>query len=68
MRVKACGGNPESEERKMAMRKEKEELKLDFSGEKPATPLLDTINHPIHMKNLGRKVSYKKIKVVSLSI
>ncbi|XP_042025833.1 probable 1-deoxy-D-xylulose-5-phosphate synthase 2, chloroplastic [Salvia splendens] len=55
MRVKACGGSPESEERNMAMRKEKEELKLDFSGEKPATPLLDTINHPIHMKNLARK-------------
>nr|AAR95699.1 putative 1-D-deoxyxylulose 5-phosphate synthase [Ginkgo biloba] len=27
--------------------------KIDFSGEKPATPLLDTINYPIHMKNLS---------------
>ncbi|KAE8660257.1 putative 1-deoxy-D-xylulose-5-phosphate synthase [Hibiscus syriacus] len=26
---------------------------LNFSGEKPSTPLLDTINHPIHMKNLS---------------
>ncbi|KAL1569699.1 1-deoxy-D-xylulose-5-phosphate synthase [Salvia divinorum] len=55
IRVKACGGSSESEERNMAMRKEKEDLKLDFSGEKPPTPLLDTINHPIHMNNLTRK-------------
>ena len=28
--------------------------KIDFtSGEKPATPLLDTVNYPIHMKNLS---------------
>ncbi|KAL4312989.1 hypothetical protein GQ457_01G049690 [Hibiscus cannabinus] len=26
---------------------------LNFSGEKPSTPLLDTINHPVHMKNLS---------------
>ncbi|OMO89868.1 hypothetical protein COLO4_19551 [Corchorus olitorius] len=26
---------------------------LDFSGQKPFTPLLDTINHPKHMKNLS---------------
>lgn len=26
---------------------------LDFSGEKPSTPILDTINYPIHMKNLS---------------
>nr|AZB52792.1 1-deoxy-D-xylulose-5-phosphate synthase 1 [Centranthera grandiflora] len=28
---------------------------LNFSGEKPSTPVLDTINHPIHMKNLSIK-------------
>eukprot|EP00262_Sarcandra_glabra_P012415 TRINITY_DN3193_c1_g6_i2.p1 TRINITY_DN3193_c1_g6~~TRINITY_DN3193_c1_g6_i2.p1 ORF type:complete len:706 (+),score=128.16 TRINITY_DN3193_c1_g6_i2:27-2120(+) len=28
---------------------------LDFSGEKPPTPILDTINYPIHMKNLSVK-------------
>lgn len=39
----------------MAMSKEKESRRIDFSGEKPATPLLDTINHPIHMKNLSKK-------------
>ncbi|XWS52165.1 hypothetical protein CRYUN_Cryun11dG0043600 [Craigia yunnanensis] len=26
---------------------------LNFSGEKPSTPVLDTIYHPIHMKNLS---------------
>lgn len=26
---------------------------LNFSGEKPVTPILDTINYPIHMKNLS---------------
>lgn len=27
--------------------------KIDFSGEKPPTPLLDTVNYPLHMKNLS---------------
>jgi hypothetical protein len=26
---------------------------VDFSGEKPETPLLDTVNYPVHMKNLS---------------
>ncbi|KAL3623850.1 hypothetical protein CASFOL_032666 [Castilleja foliolosa] len=26
---------------------------LNFSGEKPSTPILDTINHPMHMNNLS---------------
>lgn len=26
---------------------------IDYTGEKPATPLLDTVNYPIHMKNLS---------------
>nr|KYP66256.1 hypothetical protein KK1_012543 [Cajanus cajan] len=34
------------------IKKEKDEWKIKFSAEKPETPLLDTINHPIHMKNL----------------
>ncbi|KAG6506074.1 probable 1-deoxy-D-xylulose-5-phosphate synthase 2, chloroplastic [Zingiber officinale] len=29
--------------------------RIDCSAEKPATPLLDTINFPIHMKNLSPK-------------
>ncbi|KAH9712668.1 putative 1-deoxy-D-xylulose-5-phosphate synthase 2 [Citrus sinensis] len=37
----------------MVMRKEKSGWKIDFSEEKPPTPLLDTINYPIHMKNLS---------------
>ncbi|XP_038990448.1 probable 1-deoxy-D-xylulose-5-phosphate synthase 2, chloroplastic isoform X2 [Phoenix dactylifera] len=40
-------------ERKMVIKKEKSGWKIDFSSEKPATPLLDTINYPIHMKNLS---------------
>ncbi|KAL9461119.1 hypothetical protein AB3S75_004169 [Citrus x aurantiifolia] len=38
---------------KMVMRKEKGGWKIDFSEKKPPTPLLDTINYPIHMKNLS---------------
>ncbi|KAL6880694.1 hypothetical protein ACP4OV_012259 [Aristida adscensionis] len=40
---------------KMMIRKEAETgaWKIDFSGEKPATPLLDTVNYPVHMKNLS---------------
>ncbi|KAK9990940.1 hypothetical protein SO802_025925 [Lithocarpus litseifolius] len=33
--------------------KEKDEWKINFSGKKPAAPLLDTINYPAHMKNLS---------------
>ncbi|KAJ6826110.1 putative 1-deoxy-D-xylulose-5-phosphate synthase 2, chloroplastic isoform X1 [Iris pallida] len=40
-------------EKKAVIKKEKGGWKLDFSGEKPATPLLDTINYPVHMKNLS---------------
>jgi 1-deoxy-D-xylulose-5-phosphate synthase len=29
---------------------------LNFSGEKPSTPILDTINYPVHMKNLSIQV------------
>ncbi|KAJ3670142.1 hypothetical protein LUZ60_010466 [Juncus effusus] len=41
------------EEGKMVISKGKSGWKIDFSGEKPATPLLDTINYPVHMKNLS---------------
>ncbi|GER34514.1 1-deoxy-D-xylulose 5-phosphate synthase [Striga asiatica] len=56
--VKACKGGSEAEEGKkmMVVNNEKDCLKIDFSsGEKPPTPLLDTINYPIHMKNLSTK-------------
>lgn len=29
---------------------------LNFSGNKPSTPILDTIDYPIHMKNLSIQV------------
>lgn len=29
---------------------------LNFSGEKPNTPVLDTVNYPMHMKNLSIQV------------
>ncbi|CAL9163054.1 unnamed protein product [Musa hybrid cultivar] len=38
---------------KAMITKERNGWKIDFSGEKPATPLLDTINDPIHMKKLS---------------
>ncbi|KAK4761442.1 hypothetical protein SAY87_029326 [Trapa incisa] len=38
---------------KVAIHKEKEGWKIDFSGDKPATPMLDTINYPLHMKNFS---------------
>ncbi|PIN20748.1 Transketolase [Handroanthus impetiginosus] len=53
--VKASGGSSEAEEARMVIRKEKDGWKIDFSGDKPATPLLDTINYPVHMKNLSAK-------------
>ncbi|KAG6489635.1 hypothetical protein ZIOFF_047754 [Zingiber officinale] len=28
-------------------------IQIDYSGEKPPTPLLDTVNFPVHMKNLS---------------
>ncbi|KAF3439181.1 hypothetical protein FNV43_RR17456 [Rhamnella rubrinervis] len=35
------------------IRKEKDGWRINYSNEKPATPLLDTINYPLHMKNLS---------------
>lgn len=55
--VRACGGSSEaSGEGKIVKAKEKGEWKIDYSGEKPPTPLLDTINYPVHMKNLSTQV------------
>lgn len=44
-----------ADEKKMAIRKDNDG-KIVFSSEKPPTPLLDTINYPVHMKNLSPKV------------
>ncbi|XP_031404146.1 probable 1-deoxy-D-xylulose-5-phosphate synthase 2, chloroplastic [Punica granatum] len=43
----------DGEERKMMIQKEKDGWKINFSSGKPATPLLDTVNYPVHMKNLS---------------
>ncbi|KAI3665106.1 hypothetical protein L6452_43724 [Arctium lappa] len=51
--LKASASGPDAEEGKMSIKKEKNLWKIDFSGEKPGTPLLDTINYPAHMKNLS---------------
>ncbi|KAF5454383.1 hypothetical protein F2P56_024053 [Juglans regia] len=50
--LRASASGLDGEERKMIW-KEKDGWKINFSGEKPATPLLDTINYPVHMKNLS---------------
>ena len=50
--------------------KEQEDLKLvngnvtttlKYSGEKPQTPILDTINYPVHMKNLSVQVKFNEL-------
>ncbi|KAF6164986.1 hypothetical protein GIB67_005355 [Kingdonia uniflora] len=56
--VRASASNTSSsdgEETKLMIKREEDGgWKIDFSGEKkPATPLLDTINYPAHMKNLS---------------
>ncbi|KAL2521846.1 1-deoxy-D-xylulose-5-phosphate synthase [Forsythia ovata] len=53
--MKASASSSDHENGKMVIRKEKESWTLDFSGENLATPLLDTINFPVHMKNLSSK-------------
>ncbi|KAL5556594.1 hypothetical protein UlMin_038830 [Ulmus minor] len=51
--LKAALGNSDDEQGKLTKKeKEKDGWKIDYSNEKPSTPLLDTINYPVHMKNL----------------
>ncbi|KGN56311.1 probable 1-deoxy-D-xylulose-5-phosphate synthase 2, chloroplastic [Cucumis sativus] len=50
--LRASSNSPNGEGKNLPD-KEKDGLKIDYSGEKPATPLLDTVNFPIHMKNLS---------------
>ena len=38
---------------------------LNFSGEKPITPVLDTINYPNHMKNLSVQVTKQNLHCIS---
>ncbi|KAL5705322.1 1-deoxy-D-xylulose-5-phosphate synthase [Ranunculus cassubicifolius] len=48
--VKACANGSDGEGK--LVRTESEPIKIEYTKEKPATPLLDTINYPKHMKNL----------------
>ncbi|CAM8992077.1 unnamed protein product [Rhodiola kirilowii] len=54
-RARACvgSGGENNNDCNKIMRKGRDGWKIDFSGEKPATPLLDTVNYPVHMKNLS---------------
>lgn len=58
--VRACAANtPNGDDRNKIIGGKKEGgWKIEFSGEKPATPLLDTVNYPVHMKNLSTQVSH----------
>ncbi|XP_019445373.1 PREDICTED: probable 1-deoxy-D-xylulose-5-phosphate synthase 2, chloroplastic [Lupinus angustifolius] len=53
--VRASSTNSHSEEdgERTIIKKEKDGWNINFSSQKPATPLLDTINYPLHMKNLS---------------
>ncbi|KAI9125400.1 hypothetical protein K1719_004016 [Acacia pycnantha] len=48
-----CSAKSFDEEDRTVIRKDGDGWKIDFSEHKPATPLLDTINYPIHMNNLS---------------
>lgn len=51
-RLRVSSNSPNSEVRNL-VGKETDGWTIDYSGDKPATPLLDTVNYPIHMKNLS---------------
>ena len=54
--LKASAGNTDGEEHKLTIKENDGGRKIEYTAEKPATPLLDTINYPAHMKNLSTKV------------
>ncbi|KAF7838070.1 putative 1-deoxy-D-xylulose-5-phosphate synthase 2, chloroplastic [Senna tora] len=51
----ARGDSTVGDEEIFVMTKQNHQLSkpLNFSGDKPSTPILDTVNYPIHMKNLS---------------
>lgn len=59
LRFQSCvkAGNSDAE-RNITTKGEKKGFKLNFSKEKPETPLLDTINYPVHMKRLSITVGF----------
>nr|AID51428.1 1-deoxy-D-xylulose 5-phosphate synthase [Astragalus membranaceus] len=48
-----ASANSTGDGERTVLRKEKDEWKINYSAEKPETPLLDTVNYPVHMKNLS---------------
>ncbi|KAM3283220.1 putative 1-deoxy-D-xylulose-5-phosphate synthase 2, chloroplastic [Capsicum baccatum] len=52
--VKASANGSDGIGGKIVRNKETDSLQIDFSGEKPPTPFLDTVNYPKHMKNLSK--------------
>ncbi|KAI9126341.1 hypothetical protein K1719_002762 [Acacia pycnantha] len=49
-----CSKNSSDEEDRTIIMKDNDRWKIDYSEQKPATPLLDTINYPVdHTKNLS---------------
>jgi 1-deoxy-D-xylulose-5-phosphate synthase len=54
--LKASAGNSDGEEHKLTRKEKDGGWKIEYTAEKPATPLLDTINYPAHMKNLSTQV------------
>ena len=56
IRVRAAQDNNASDESNILRKIDHNQTTLQFSGDKPLTPLLDTINYPIHMKNLSIEV------------
>ncbi|XP_038903478.1 probable 1-deoxy-D-xylulose-5-phosphate synthase 2, chloroplastic [Benincasa hispida] len=52
-RLRASSTNSPNEEARNLVGKETDGWTIDYSSEKPVTPLLDTVNYPIHMKNLS---------------
>lgn len=71
--VIAAGGDNFCEEMNSTMMKKSYEpnqqlrRSLNFSGEKPSTPVLDTINYPIHMKNLSIQVPTRQVYTITWS-
>ncbi|MCD9644628.1 1-deoxy-D-xylulose-5-phosphate synthase 2 [Datura stramonium] len=53
--VKASVNGSDETNGKIVRKKETDSWQIDFSGEKPPTPFLDTVNYPIHMKNLSKE-------------
>ncbi|XP_057500813.1 probable 1-deoxy-D-xylulose-5-phosphate synthase 2, chloroplastic [Actinidia eriantha] len=53
IQVRAAQDNNASDESNILRRIDDNQTTLNFSGDKPFTPILDTINYPIHMKNLS---------------